>query len=129
MVKDTIIKEWFEKARKDLDSAEFLLENNQSLEIVAFHIQQSAEKYLKGFLIAHGRELVKIHDLIRLLEDAVKIDKDFKIFINPFQKITDFYFESRYPVGYEVEYTKEELQSAINDVKSLIEMIKEKVKI
>ncbi len=44
------------------------------------------------------------------------------------RKITNFYFESRYPVGYEVEYTKPELKEAVKQTKNLISIIKKKVK-
>lgn len=36
---------------------------------------------------------------------------------------TNFYFESRYPLGYEVEYTKEEIKEALAQTKKLIKLI------
>lgn len=42
-------KEWFEIAERDLASAEFLQEMRPiPVEIICYHCQQSAEKYLKG---------------------------------------------------------------------------------
>ena len=113
MVKGEIAKEWFNRGKKDIDDAEFLLDNNRALENVSFHIHQAIEKYIKGFLIFHGWELERIHDLVKLIEEVIKIDKSFIKFIKPLQKITNFYFESRYPLGYDVEYTKQELKAAI----------------
>jgi len=113
MVKEDLVKEWFEKGHKDIEDAEFLLENDRAVENVSFHIQQAVEKYLKGFLIYHGWKLERIHDLVKLLEETVKIDKSFKRFIVPMRKITNFYFESRYPIGYQVDYTNQELKEAI----------------
>ncbi len=127
MVKEEIIKEWLDKGKKDIEDAEFLLENDRSAETVSFHIQQAGEKYLKGFLIYNGWKLERIHDLVKLNEEATKIDKSFNRFSNPLRKITNFYFESRYPVGYEVEYTKQELKEAINKTKDLIVLIKKKL--
>ena len=125
MVKGKLVKEWLDKGKKDIDDAEFLLEHNRSAENIAFHIHQSAEKYLKGFLIYHGLRLEKIHDLVKLLENVIKIDKRFSKFSKPLQKITNFYFESRYPVGYEVEYTKNELKEAITKIKALNKLVNE----
>lgn len=58
-----LVQEWFDKAGQDFDDAEFLFKHNRSFETIAFHIQQAAEKYLKGFLISKGQELEKTHDL------------------------------------------------------------------
>ena len=127
MVKEEIVKEWFNRGQKDMEDAKFLLENNRALETISFHIHQAVEKYLKGFLIYHGWKLEKIHDLVKLLEEAIKIDKSFSRFTVPLRKITNFYFESRYPVGYEVEYTKQELKGSITQTKNLIGLIKKKI--
>ena len=113
MVKEDLVKEWLDKGQKDIEDAEFLLNNNRAVESVSFHIQQAVEKYLKGFLIHHGWKLEKIHDLVKLLEEAITIDKSFNRFIAPMRRITNFYFESRYPIGYKVEYTKQELKEAM----------------
>ena len=125
---DKIIQEWFIKAQSDLKEAEFLLRHNRSLENVAFFIHQAAEKYLKAFLIKHGWELEKIHDLEKLVKECVKMDKSFSKFAEPLRKITRFYFESRYPMGYEVKYSKEEIKDALNEIKKLTKLIKEKIK-
>ncbi len=127
MVKKKLAKEWFNNGQKDIGDAEFLLKNNRALENIAFHVQQAAEKYLKGFLIYHNWKLEKIHDLVKLLEEAVKIDKPFSRFRAPMRKITNFYFESRYPVGYKVDYTKQELKAAIQQTKKMINLIKKKL--
>ena len=129
MAKKEIVKEWFDKGQKDIEDAQFLLENNRALENISFHIQQSAEKYLKGFLIYHGWKLEKIHDLVKLLEEAIRIDKSFRKFIVPLRKITNFYFESRYPVGYEMDYTKQELEESIRQTENLINLINKKVRL
>jgi HEPN domain-containing protein len=59
--------EWFRFADMDLGSAEFLLGKHPvPVEIICFHCQQSAEKYLKGILVLHGIQPPKIHDLQEL---------------------------------------------------------------
>jgi HEPN domain-containing protein len=124
-----VVQEWFGKADQDLNQAEFLLKNDRPLDYVAYFIQQAAEKYLKGFLIANGWELEKIHSLDKLLRECSKFDKAFLTFIPSFRKITRFYFESRYPIGYEIEYTSKEINQALEDVKTLIRFVKEKTKV
>lgn len=127
MVKEQIVREWFAKGDNDIKDAEFLFRHKRALETVSFHIQQAAEKYLKGFLISRGRKLEMIHDLVKLLRDAIEIDVDFAQFKNMAEKTTNFYFESRYPLGYEVEYTKEEIKEALAQTKKLIKLIKKKL--
>ena len=121
------IKEWISKADKDLDEAKFLFENSRPLEEVAYFVHQSIEKYLKGFLIFHGWELEKTHDLVRLIRETCRIDRSFEQFIPAMEKITDFYIESRYPIGYEVEYTYEELKEAIETADSIQKSIKTRI--
>jgi len=106
MVKNEIVKEWFLRGERDIEDAGFLLENDRALENVSFHIHQALEKYLKGFLIYNGWELEKIHDLVKLLKEAIKFDDSFTEFTEFARTVTDFYFESRYPAGYDVDYTK-----------------------
>jgi len=116
--------EWFARGDNDIDDAEFLFKHDRAKETVSFHIQQAAEKYLKGFLISKGKELEMIHDLVKLLQGAIALDPDFRQFKDIIKKITNFYFESRYPVGYEVEYKKEEISEALAEVRKLIALIK-----
>lgn len=128
MDKGRIAQEWFLRGDKDFKDAEFLFQHHRALETVSFHIQQAAEKYLKGFLIFQGKPSERIHDLVKLLQDATKIDASFAVFKEAIRKITNFYFESRYPMGYEVEYTEEEIQEALIEVQKLIQLIQEKTK-
>lgn len=45
------------------------------------------------------------------------------------EEITDFYIESRYPVGYEVEFTKGEIENSIKIADSLKEKVKKQIQI
>lgn len=124
-----VVQEWFAQADLDLEQAEFLLKNDRPLVYVAYFIQQTAEKYLKGFLISKGWELEKIHNLDKLLRECSKFDKAFLEFLPSFRKITRFYFEGRYPMTYKVKYTTKEIKQAINEVKNLVGFVKEKIKL
>ena len=60
---------WLRKADHDLLN----IENNLAAtdipwDTVCVHAQQVAEKVLKAFLVFHGRDLSKTHDLVALLE-------------------------------------------------------------
>jgi len=62
------VLEWFRFGDMDLDVAEVLsAQRPQHLEIICYHCQQAAEKYLKGYLIYQtGEEAPRIHNLTRL---------------------------------------------------------------
>lgn len=72
------IAEWFEFADVDLASAEYLQGMHpQPLEIICYHCQQAAEKYLKGYLLYKGIEPPKTHDLLFLYAKCMNIDSSF----------------------------------------------------
>jgi len=61
----------YQKATSDLALATHALaidDNEIDIEIIFFHLQQAAEKYLKTLLSFHGVHYEKIHDIHRLIE-------------------------------------------------------------
>ena len=56
-----------EKADADLKTCEISLQYNGSLDIVAFHLQQAAEKLLKALLAVRNIIYPKTHDLDALM--------------------------------------------------------------
>ena len=61
MVDASIINEWMKKAAEDLDFAESSLHDGSEFYAqICFHFQQSAEKYLKTFIIS--RQLPFVDD-------------------------------------------------------------------
>jgi HEPN domain-containing protein len=78
-------------------AAEIIMKDEYPLtNIVAFHCQQTIEKYLKAYLIEKDTTLVKTHDLIRL-NDMIKEINDLGIDENKLIPINEVYKESRYP--------------------------------
>ncbi len=68
----------------------------------------------------------KIHDLVKLIKDTFKLDSSFEKFIPLTEKMTGYYIETRYPLGYETEFTKEEVENSMKETEKLINFIKEK---
>lgn len=67
----TLPADWFAQGDLDVQAAEILLAQGGPLPIIAFHLQQAAEKYLKGFLLSTGWPLRRIHDLEALIQEAI----------------------------------------------------------
>ncbi len=121
------VKEWLSRADKDIKEAKFLFDNDRPLEHVALFLHQAVEKYLKGFLIHNGWNLEKTHDLVKLIQNAINFDQSLRIFIPLMQKMADYYIESRYPVGYLVKYTKNEIENSLKDSHKFAASITEKI--
>ena len=69
----SLIQAWFDKAEKDLLSARHESSFEDAvLETVCFHCQQSAEKYIKGYLIYLGIAFPKTHEIGELLKALQK---------------------------------------------------------
>ncbi len=98
MDNEDVAKEWFKIAEADLSSAEFL-QNMQSMptEIICYHCQQSAEKYLKGFLSLKGEAIKRSHDLVILNKECRKYDADFETIEEVCLMLTDYGVNIRYP--------------------------------
>jgi HEPN domain-containing protein len=73
----SLIREWLRKADADLGAAELLAAkapDGATNEIVAFHCQQAAEKYIKAFLTLHQVEFPKTHKIADLLKLVSPVD-------------------------------------------------------
>lgn len=93
-----VAREWFNIADLDLSAAEFLQKMNPiPVEIICYHCQQSAEKYLKGFLALNGEEVKRTHDLIQLNKACQKHDDNFKTIQEECLMLTDYGVHLRYP--------------------------------
>jgi HEPN domain-containing protein len=105
-----VANEWFKIAEADLSSAEFL-QNMQAIptEIICYHCQQSAEKYLKGFLSLKGEAIKRSHDLVILNKECRKYDADFEMIEEDCLILTDYGVNIRYPFPMDVNETDMEV--------------------
>jgi HEPN domain-containing protein len=58
---------WFLKAESDLAAARSILKGEGPYDTACFHIQQAAEKCLKGFLAFHDQPIPHTHNLEELV--------------------------------------------------------------
>lgn len=127
-VESLIPTEWYAEAEKDLAAARVLFGDHPSLRaIAAFHLQQAVEKYFKGFLLAKGWALKRIHDLVRLLGDVVTYDASLSRFGSICGLLTEYYFEGRYPFFPTVAMSEAEAQQMLIDTEELIAELKRRI--
>ncbi len=116
-------QDWFRIGEKDLKRAEHLLSIDDP-EGAGYHLQQSVEKYLKGFLLYKGWKLKRIHDLEVLLNDALKYEKTLEKYRNLLQKVTGYYVIDRYPLAPAPTLTSEEVRESIAEAEKLIQQLR-----
>jgi len=93
-------EEWRLLAERDMAAAEYLAGMYPPLnEIIAYHCQQAAEKYLKGVLVTFGEEPPYIHNLDELCISAEKYRPSFSAILSFCTKISQFAVQPRYDFG------------------------------
>jgi HEPN domain-containing protein len=112
MADPRVINEWLEKADEDFEFAVSVIEESAFYAQICFHFHQAAEKYLKAYIIARGLEFKKIHDLPVLLNSCSTKDSSLQALIDDCRILNRFYIDTRYPVHWPSNYTKEEALKA-----------------
>ena len=108
------VLQWIEKADEDLLVVHQLIEAGSIARgTIGFHCQQAAEKYLKAFIIFHGIEPERTHNLEFLLSRCSEIDTSFSS-IDP-MNLTDYGVEARYPGDF--------LEPTVGEINELIQVI------
>lgn len=98
MKSKSLLEEWIEKADGDLVVAQKALSGKKKvLWAACFHSQQSAEKYLKGYLVSVGTIPRKTHDLIELLQQCIVKDPSFELLRDLCDSLHPYSVEIRYP--------------------------------
>lgn len=96
--KTDLVNEWFNKAENDLGIVDLAIKNEVVFtDIICYHCQQAAEKYLKGCLTALEISYKKSHDifyLLELLSDKIEIASKYYDFASI---LNGYAIEIRYP--------------------------------
>ena len=88
-------EDWLRYAGEDLAMARVLIGTSVPPRGSAFHAQQAVEKALKAVLVANGREVPRIHDLLSLIHRLPPVaglpaTADLDV-------LSDYAVDSRYP--------------------------------
>lgn len=116
------IHEWFVIAEKDLVRASKRAKE-ADWEGAGFRIQQSVEKFFKGYLALNGCDIHFTHDLEVLLDEIVEINDKFEIFREACQRITSYYMGDRYPKMMEEPLTEDDIIVSLKWAEKIKEMI------
>ena len=89
---------WFVKADDDIELARRALGPDRPLPALAcYHAQQCAEKYLKGYLVAHSVSFRFVHDLGYLIDLCTGLDPAFADLLPAAITLNPYVGTARYP--------------------------------
>ncbi len=120
------IAKWFELAREDFDEAELLLRNGY-MRGAMFHLQQAAEKSIKGWLLANGWQLMKTHDLIVLANKMKEFGKELSNIIDDLDILSACYIDNGYPVAESISLSNEYIKALFGGISNLITELKDEI--
>lgn len=115
----TEVREWLKKAEDDYAGALHLSRRRKKPlpDLVCFHCQQAAEKFLKAFLIYQETPFAKTHDLLALLELCAKHHPEFELRSEWFEVLNPYSVRFRYPGE---EAATEEARLAVKTIKQIV---------
>jgi HEPN domain-containing protein len=110
-----LVRQWWSIADSDLRAAQYDANNMwpTPFEIICFHCQQAAEKYLKGFLVFHDKTPPRIHDLDELCKQCKSIEPLFAQVADICSRLTQYGVQPRYPS--EMSLDKDDMLRALHD--------------
>ena len=113
---------WKTKAAHDLKIASKEIKAEDALtDIICFHAQQAAEKYLKMYLVSKGTEPLKTHNIKDLLNKCREHNKNFDM-LKSVVFLTEYAVEARYPDDFYMP-SKDEAENAIEAAKQVKELV------
>jgi HEPN domain-containing protein len=128
MVDFEIVREWLAKAEEDFEFARINFEEGKPFFAhICFHFQQAAEKYLKSYIIAHELEFLKIHDLPLLLKICLSKDPSFEQLREDCEYLTTFYVDTRYPVHWPTQFSRQETQKVFQSTTRIQSLVKNRL--
>ncbi len=120
-------EEWLRIAHEDLIVAKDLLKLER-FSPVTYHCQQSAEKFLKGYLVLKKHPIIKTHDLTKLIELCSKFDTGFEKMYDKADALNPFSTRFRYPTEFDIP-DKVDAELAIKQAKSIMRFVLKKISI
>ena len=118
-------EKWLKIAKEDLAAAKGLLKI-EIFSSATYHCQQAAEKALKGYLAFVDYEILKTHDLMKLVGLCSKYDNKFEKLYDLAEQLNPFATRFRYPTEFDIpDFADTEL--AIKQAKGIINFVVKKI--
>ncbi len=122
-------KEWVEFAERDYEASLLLAKShNPPFEIIGYHCQQTAEKYLKALLIENNQPVLFIHDLGKLNTECRKLLPYLSIIQGICERLTPFGTVTRYP-GSSMKVGAEHLPLVLTWTQKIRDVVRKQLKL
>ena len=117
---------WIQKAESDFQNARILHRQRKTLlpDNICWSCQQSAEKYLKAYLVRHKLEYPRRHDLVQLRNLCADSDPDFSLITDAIATLDQFGTDIRYPG---IEATPQDARQAFQALKQVRAFVRAKL--
>ena len=117
---------WYAKADDDLETARRVLGPERPLPAIAcYHAQQCAEKYLKGYLVAHGVPFRFVHDLGYLIDLCTSLDPAFADLLPAAITLNPYVGTARYPAEAAQEPDTDTAQEALHLAQQIANFVRQ----
>lgn len=117
------VREWLQKARNDLLSAQILLDHEPPvLDTAAFHAQQAVEKTIKAFLVWKAVQFERVHSLTYLMDLCEVRESGFRSLRRKVEMLAPFAVGIRYP-GEVMDVSREEARDALATANAVWEFV------
>lgn len=125
MADPRVVGEWLSKADDDFEFADAnLKEGSKFYAQICFHFHQAVEKYLKAYIVAYDLEFEKIHNLVTLLKICASREPSLMSLFDECDLLNASYIDTRYPVHWPTNYTKEKVSKAKEAAEGIAKTIK-----
>jgi len=118
-------EQWLRIAKEDLAVAKILLKE-EFFSSVTYHSQQAAEKSLKAFLAFKSRPIIKTHNLLKLIELCIAIDREFQKLFDAADYVNPFSTKFRYPDEFSIPDFKD-AELAIKHAQNIMAFVVKKI--
>ena len=128
MGKAEILQKWLARGEEELRVAVHLstMHHPTPTETICYLCQQSAEKYLKGYIFSHDIEPEKTHILEDLVKTSQQYNADFSLLLSKAFFLTKYAVLPRYPN--QLEITSDDMKTAIQYAKDVQEFVLKAIK-
>ena len=116
-------RDWYDKARHDLDGARILVKEGGLYDLAAFHCQQSIEKALKGWLLKRSGRLYDGHSLVFLSREALRRGAPLEKVMHDCAYVNQFYIETRYPADIPEALDREYAEECCRIAEQVLELL------
>lgn len=118
-------EKWLQIAKEDLMAAKTLLKS-ELFSAVTYHCQQSAEKALKGYLAFKKHEILKSHDLNKLVGLCKKFDITFDQIYDSADLLNPYATRFRYPTEFDIPDLADS-EFAIKQTQTILKFVLKKI--